>query len=757
MVCNRFFRFSFFFICLLLATDLDARHIIGGEITYTCLGPGSVPNTMNYEFRMNIYRDCSSDGAQYDDPAEIGVYRQRANGTWQWINTLNVNHRPVARIDPTEDNPCLIIPPDVCVEDAAYIWTINDLEIIDFSYQVAYRRCCRNNSIANIVNPGGSGATYSVVLTPEAQVLCNSSPTFDEFPPIVICANEDIDFNHSATDADGDQLVYEFCSPLLGGGNRGSFENPGSPLACDGITPNPQSCPPPFPEVNFVVPTYSPSAPMAGNPVVNINPISGLISGVPEVLGQFVVGVCVTEFRNGVALSRIQRDFQFNVAFCEPTIIASISADTVIDTKFYQVRSCGLNTIEFENLSGNINFIDSYQWSIFIDGDTVRRSTRDATYDFPGDGIYPGTMIVNPGTFCADTAILDIRIYPPITADFEYDYDTCVAGDVIFTDLSNTGGDSIIDWSWQFGDMESSSEQNPEHLYMTPGLKDISLRVTDNNLCSDFISSQISYQPAPSVIVLDPDRFIGCAPRDIFFNNLSTPIDSTYSITWDFGDGTTGFDISPTHLYENPGLYSITIDIVSPIGCEVSAFFQDYIRVLPGPLAGFTFSPDMPSSFNSLVEFFDQSLDAINWQWFFDDESVSFDQNPTYNFRDTGRQEIILIVGHESGCTDSAFAFIDIQPIVSYFLPNAFSPNNDGINDTYKGKGATADVLSFRMTVWNRWGELIYETNNPDEGWNGRKNNVGLDSPLGVYSVFVEYVEPRGKEVVIEGIATLIR
>ena len=134
-----------------------------------------------------------------------------------------------------------------------------------------------------------------------ATAPCNSSPEFDNFPPIVICAGQPLEFDHGATDPDGDQLVYEFCSPLLGGGpllGAGEYET------CGGANPNP-ACPPPYFPVNFIVPAYDPLAPMGGDPVVSIDPNTGLITGTPTIQGQFVVGVCVKEFRNGELLSTV--------------------------------------------------------------------------------------------------------------------------------------------------------------------------------------------------------------------------------------------------------------------------------------------------------------------------------------------------------------------------------------------------------------------------------------------------------------------
>ena len=153
------------------------------------------------------------------------------------------------------------------------------------------------------------------------QQTANNSPTFKNFPPIVICANERLNFDHSAADAEGDQLIYSFCQPLGGGGKGGN-------TGCSGTTPNPPCWPAPN-DVSFKSPTYTFLQPLAGNPVVSIDSRTGRITGIPQTLGQFVVGVCVEEYRNGRLLGSVHRDFQFNVAKCDPTVKGKVTADSV--------------------------------------------------------------------------------------------------------------------------------------------------------------------------------------------------------------------------------------------------------------------------------------------------------------------------------------------------------------------------------------------------------------------------------------------
>ncbi|MEL6922454.1 MAG: PKD domain-containing protein, partial [Bacteroidota bacterium] len=607
--------------------------------------------------------------------------------------------------------------------------------------------------------PDDSGATYMIEITPAAQEVCNDSPTFDFFPPTVICANEPLDFDHSATDPDGDQLVYEFCSPLLGGGTDGGPDNPnGDPASCTGIQPNPP-CPPSFNDVRWRIPTYSPTEPLAGDPIVTISPGKGEITGTPRTKGQFVVGVCVSEYRNGVLLSTVRRDFQFNVEDCEPTVVADVQADEQIGDQEYLVNSCGNNTLTFINESFQRSNIDTYYWEFDIKGTTERFNEWDATVTFPDTGLYRGMVILNPGTTCGDTANIFVNVFPDITADFEFGYDTCNFGAVSFRDLSFSASGPIRRWDWRFGDGNVSSIMNPNNTYSASGDWPVTLLVEDRNSCQEEIEKILPYYPVPPLIILEPSAFEGCAPLETLFKIRGTPfeIDSTYDVVWNLGDGTVVDELSPLHLYNDAGLYDISVEVTSPVGCFTSADFPNWVDVSASPIADFSFTPENPSNFNPTVSFFDESSGAASWAWDFGGLGNSIQRNPTYTFRDTGLQVVELIVTHPSGCMDTILQELDIEPQVRYFLPNAFTPNADDINDVYQGVGVFAGMVNFEFSIWNRWGEMIFQTNDPNIGWNGRKNNTGRLSPNGVYVCLVSYEDPRGNQFEIKGVATLVR
>jgi len=743
-------------LCIIVAMPLKAGHIIGGDMTYRCLGD------QRFVIRLDIYIDCNcTNCASFDEQANFGIYLCGGNSgipceSLRQTNSLIPLEIRVADIEPVPapDYECINNPPNLCVLKGSYEFVVG-LPVSDASYYIMYQRCCRNVTINNIIDPRRSGATFFVEITPEAQVSCNNSAVFNEFPPTVICSGFPLVFDHSATDVDGDSISYRFCAPLEGAGIDGGPDRPGiNANSCTGIIPSP-GCPPPYFDVLYRDP-FSATNPLGGAPQVVIDEQTGLITGTPNIIGQFVVGICADEFKDGQLINTLRRDFQFNTAACDASVFAGIDAERVIDGKQFFLRSCGENSVTFLNQSGQERFIREYFWE-FPEGDPAISNLRDATITFPDVGSYEGLLVINPGLPCSDSAQVFIDIFPEINADFEFEYDTCVAGPVDFTDLSFSGSGTITNWSWDFADNNSSNSQNPTHNYQIPGLFNVNLFIRDINECEDEITIPVSYFPVPEEVIVGPDRQEACEPAPISFFNLSTPIDETYEVLWDFGDGNTGEGVTVDHIYNEPGVYTVRVDITSPIGCTTFATFPSVVNILPSPIANFNYNPTTLSNFNRTVNFTDRSTGAAFWEWDFGGVGDTRLKDPVFTFPDTGVYAVKLIVTHPSGCMDTIIQFLDVEPEVRYFLPNAFTPNNDGLNDDFRGTGSFQFMNDFTLTIWNRWGELLFETKDPNQGWNGQKNNSGPLAPPGVYVCVVRYVDARGREREIKGFATLVQ
>ncbi|PHI18245.1 hypothetical protein CEQ90_18845 [Lewinellaceae bacterium SD302] len=760
-------RYSILVFILLISaiSSLEAKHIIGGEMTYECLGVDSENPANNlYRMTMIVYRDCADEtGAAFDsDPnaanasdGTVTVYRGAE--TTPFINTIVLDPPIITDVQPTIGNPCLVLPPALCVERGVYEWVVS-LPRSDQSYTITYARCCRNPTITNIFSPGEVGMTFFIEITPESQSLCNNSPVFDEFPPIVLCANEPFELPMGATDQEGDRLVYYLCSPIIGGGNI--LTSPGA-TSFDGVIPDPEIWPAAHENVDFVGPNFSAQNPLGPDSEFVYDNLTGLLSGTPQFLGQFVVGICIDEFRGDTLLSSTKREFQFNITNCERTVDALIQDDSITDDGQFYIRICGPGDFDITNLSTQAQFIDTYNWYLERpSGDSLLSSTIDLAVAAGDTGRYTGTLILNQfGNFenCRDTADFIIDVFPDLMADFSYTYDTCVAGPVAFTNLSTSDDpDGIANYAWDFQDGSAIvGTVDPSHLYGIPGDFPVSLTITDFNGCTNTGVNPVNYFPAPPVLLINPDASIGCEPHDVLFVNNSIPIDSTYTYEWDFGDGGTSGDQNPQYVYETAGTYDVYLAVTSPIGCFIDTTFDQFITIRESPEALFTFDPTNPSNLQRDVNFTDLSQRAVQWRYEIGDFFQTNQRNFTYTFRDTGLIVVTQFVTHPSGCVDSFSQIIDIEPIITFHAPNAFTPNGDGLNDIFIPKAFLFGHRAYRFTVWNQWGQRIFTTDDPSQGWDGTYNN--RDSPGGSYLWEAEIIGPRNQVERYKGTATLLR
>lgn len=722
-------------ICLLgiaLSGSLKATHIVGGDMYYVCTGPGK------YAFEIIIYRECQS-GSTFDGSPNISVFFANSPNA---VQNLTASTPQISEVPINDVDPCLTIPPDVCLQKLVSRFDLS-LPISNRSYFVVHQSCCRNNGVSNLVDSGEEGSTYVVEINGSAQSKCNNSAIFEKFPPPLLCADEPINFNHAAIDPDGDELVYELCTPL---DDSFSQLNPGF------------AAPPPYEGVNFL-PPYSALNPIIGDPVVTINSSTGLITGTPLNAGLYVVGVCVSEYRNGQFMGSTQRDFQFTITHCPPLVDAQLDGEPIDEYFVYQ--TCGETTINFLNESTDVQYIQEYYWEFPFPGEPNPRifSSKDVSLEFPGPGNYTGKMILNPGSECSDSTDIEINISPDFIPTFQTDYDTCIAGPVSFFDLTQENlGFEFVKRTWSFGDGDSSNVANPVHVYADPGTYLVTLTLEDVVGCIKSTSQLVDWFPVPGTLIFEPSSYSGCPGEAFVFSTTPVPFDDTYHIYWDFGDGQSDSTLVTNHAYDKGGTYSVTIEVISSLGCVTTEEFSNWITIDSFPTADFSWTPNTGiTNFEPLVYFQNESLRAEEFDWLFGENGIDFSNNPMYTFQDTGLQRVQLIASSPNGCLDTIVQWVDVVPQITFHLPNAFSPNGDGINEAFKGVGLGAGIRNYNMRILNRWGQVVFESNDPQEGWNGRYQNTGKSAQIGVYTYYCQYGEPRGKLHHLKGFATLIR
>lgn len=717
-------RFYFcFFLLFGCYFPLSATHIVGGEITYKCLGNDE------YEITLIVYRDCYTGVPWFDDPAAVGIF----DSDWNLRESLYLPWDPASNdtLPIILTDPCLTVPPDVCAHGTTYK-AIVTLPKIPGGYSLVYQRCCRNQLIKNIIGPLRTGMTAITTISEAALDECNSSATFNQWPPVAICIHQPIDFDHSATDPDGDSLVYRLCTPLQG---------------ADSINPIPQPPLPPPPlldnyeEVVWRDPPYNLSNMLGGDPLT-INPATGFLTGIPNLVGNFVVGVCVDEYRDGELISSNRRDFQYNVSDCGQPVSAFFVPEVLCDTLKVKFLNQGLQT-------------HKYQWYFDWNGDTsLTSSLYSPTFTFPDTGLYTIALIAESKPTCRDTAFKTIHLTDTyIDANLTFTFPDCDETGLYVqaTDLSVDTLFNVVSWQWTLigpgGLVEQSTEQNPLFTVSQPGQYRLRLIATSGNGCTD--SRTFMFSPPIPVTNSLQDSVQICQGDSV---TLFPGADPSYTYAWSPSIGLSNPTVpSPIASPLNSTNYTVTISGNGP--CEVE---KDVTVIVTGPGSlHASATPDtiftgqssqLNASFNVGTDFVWQPAGSLS------NPNIA---NPIATPDTTTDYIVEVPISHTCIFYDTVRVVVRSvicdEPYI--FFPTGFSPNGDGVNDELKLESdVTTDV---NWVIYNRWGEKVFEANSLSDTWDGTFR--GQDQPAESYGYYLRVGCIDGETFEKKGNVTLLR
>lgn len=387
-------------------SSLFSAHILGGDITYACLGINT-DNTIDIEVTCRVFRDNFSSGALCDFQFDFGLYEEQADGDWHFVSIVGNETVPdVVALAGMELDSCLdsSLPAGECLELCEYVFEIENLPIIDFNYQIAYQRCCLANTIQNVMAPEDTGIALNSIITSQAQNTCNSSPIITKEPIKLFCAGGSIEYDMSAIDADGDSLVYTLCAPLEAGGPEGA-SIPGDPGSCNGIMPTPALCVPPFDPVVFASP-FSSDFPIPSDPAISIGATTGIISGVINAIGQYMLAVCIDEYRDGVWIGSVRRQMAITSIACEGLQEVTLSSNAEGGDPIYQIE---VNQ-EFTITNDSGDAFAGHIWALDLGSNTITEFTNSFSWTFEEAGIYQLVLTVSAGTSCEQVILIDIEV-----------------------------------------------------------------------------------------------------------------------------------------------------------------------------------------------------------------------------------------------------------------------------------------------------------------------------------------------------------
>jgi gliding motility-associated-like protein len=349
------------------------------------------------------------------------------------------------------------------------------------------------------------------------------------------------------------------------------------------------------------------------------------------------------------------------------------------------------------------------------------------------------------GNLCSgsDTAVVTVYQLPTVSVS-----SATICANSTAT-LTATGA-SLYSWSPATG---LSSTNGSPVLASPSSTTSYSIQGTDLHGCVSSTTCTVKVNPLPNVKI-SPQTTSGCAPLLVSFSNAGA---SQGSCSWSFGDGTTSnTSCLPTHIFSTAGTYTVDLQLTDSNGCVNHS--QSLVVIYPVPHADFNATPQPTTILDPTIHFYDASTLApiTSWSWNFGDGDTSKIEFPTHVYQDTGSYPVQLTVVSSFGCRDSIIKIIVIQDEYVVYVPNAFTPNYDGTNDVFLPKGT--GIADYKLWVYDRWGELVFYSEDPHTGWDGRMHNHGSQIlQQDVYAWKLEVTNEKGEPRMFKGTVSLIK
>lgn len=436
------------------------------------------------------------------------------------------------------------------------------------------------------------------------------------------------------------------------------------------------------------------------------------------------------------------------------TLVASNTCSAPVSVTIpVTIESISLNSTQIScngAADGSIAVVTSgagpyaYSWSSSIGTNSSVNSLSPGVY----------AVTVTPSGGCPVNATATITEPPALSLNATSQPAMVCSGAQVVLNALATGGVPGYSYEWNPGGLTGPTQS----LSPSTGAS-YSVVATDQNGCS--ASSSVSFMISPPLTVLiESDIDEGCESLCIDFSDLTVapPTATISNWLWSFGDGGYSQIQNPTHCF-NAGSYEVSLTITNSDGCTFTVATPLTAEAWPAPDAGFTYNPSNPEISNPEVQFINQSSGATQWLWNFGDLANSFSllDNPSFIYPDTGSYPVSLVATSDLGCSDTVTQMLTVLPTLTFHIPNSFTPNSDGVNDVFVPVCVGVKPLGYAMNIYNRWGQVVFSSDNPIKGWEGRDLNNDLDQPMGTYSWHIQFRDYDGQLLTRTGLVVLVR
>jgi gliding motility-associated-like protein len=445
--------------------------------------------------------------------------------------------------------------------------------------------------------------------------------------------------------------------------------------------------------------------------------------------GSYIVSMIGTSASNGC----VDTAYQFIQAIPSPNV--------VYDTNVYE--GCVSFSASFNETSGTAS---SAVWDY---GDGNIGISPSSSHYYTTAGTYYPQVVAQNAFGCTDTADFIVVVHPKPLSDFDIPIKTSCT--VPFNVITTNNSQGALIYNWNFGNGTTSNQFSPVGTYLQSGSYQIVLMVYNQFGCGDTSVQAVIVHPIP-IAGFTPDTTIGCEDLTVGFTNNSV---NSNTYLWNFGDGTSIQAPNPIHTYMDPGFYTVTLIATNIFGCTDTLIDPNLIQVLQRPQAAFTVSPSILYTEDAFVNLTNLATNYQTGEYDFGNGIVYNINTEIYNYgtADSGDYVITQVVYNQFGCSDTAYAYIHINLSPTLYVPNAFTPDLDGENDGWIP--VATGVGEIEVSVFNRWGEEIFNTKDLSVKWDG--TYLGKDCPVGVYSWKIIARDINAELIVKSGHIVLLR
>lgn len=683
----------------------------GDSITLTC-GPGPY-NSVTWSNSSTL--SSSTGDIVNAGPSSTQSYVAtvtNGNGCTNTASiTVNVNPLPVVVVTPSAPAVCAGYPAFMQASGAnSYVWsngTLTDTMTVLVSSSTTY----------TVVGTTTAGCVDSATVT----VVLNPNIAADAGLPDSICPGQSTTLNALPNNV----ASYTWTGP-------GVIANPSSPTTS--VTPSSSG-------------TYTVNM-VDANGCTGVDSVQITILPAPVANAGTDLTICIGDQTQLNASGGSQYTWSPNIALSPTNTMSNPTASpTTTQTYVVTVTDPG-GCFDTDSMVVNVNPLPQINagTDVYICGPGAQlNATGGSSYSWsPSIGLtadnIPNPVATPPATSsyvvtgtdangCVNTDTIVVNVYTPLTVVASNAASICPNTSTAISAVAG-GGDGIYTYSW--APATGLSTTNAANATASPTVTTTYV-VTVSDACGSTVavdSVVVTVHPVP-VLTITPSITEGCSPVCVTFTGTAMPSGSV-SCNWDFSDGT-GTGCNTSHCFNAAGSYNITLSVIDGNGCAATLTMPNLITVHPNPVAGFTPAPTELTILSPNVIVTPSTINGDSIIYFINGDTIFNMGQFQYVLDDTGYFQITQVVYTQYGCVDQTSDFVHVAPDFIIYVPNAFSPNEDGVNEQFLAYGEGIDPDNFEMWIYDRWGNMVFQTTDLYKGWNGKVQGQPNVSQIDTY------------------------